>query len=186
MSDIDFVKAVELVYQNWVLPGTIKERGYSNRVTHNVSNTITVQDWDQLFDHIYDNKESFCGLSFMPSAGDKVYKQSPFTEVLSFEEICDKYGAGSMFASGLIVDSLYNFDNDLWDACEAVINKDFELSGDRYKNLLKKDVVRRIKKFAKNYFKNNTQEAVNCLKDVHLFHKWSTINREYKKINFKL
>ena len=184
LSDIDFVKAVETVYQNWVLVGNHKDRGYSNRVTHNVSNTITVQDWEGLFDHIFDNKESFCGLSFMPSLGDKVYKQSPFTKVLSFEEIVYKYGTGSLFASGLIVDSLHAFDNDLWDTCQAVVDRNFELSGDRYKVLLKKDVVRRIKKFAKSYFKNDLETAVTCLKDVHLFHKWSIITRDYKKIDF--
>jgi len=184
LSDIDFVEAVKTVYQNWVIPGTNRELGYSSRITHNVSNTITVQDWDKLFEYIYDNKESFCGLSFMPSLGDKVYKQSPFTEVLSFREICEKYGEGSMFASGLIVDTIHAFDGDLWDACEAVVNKSFALSGDRYKVLLKKDVVRRIKKFAKNYFKNNLEVTTSCLKDVHLFHKWTTINREYKKIDF--
>jgi len=184
LSDIDFVKAVETVYQNWVLVGNHKDRGYSNRVTHNVSNTITVQDWEGLFDHIFDNKEFFCGLSFMPSLGDKVYKQSPFTKVLSFEEIVSNYGTGSLFASGLIVDSLHAFDNDLWDTCQAVVDRNFELSGDRYKLLLKKDVVRRIKKFAKSYFKNDLNTAVSCLKDVHLFHKWSIITRDYKKIDF--
>ena len=184
LSDIDFVNAVEIVYKNWVLEGNHKDRGYSNRVTHNVSNTITVQDWDNLFDHIFKNKESFCGLSFMPSLGDKVYKQSPFTKVLLFDEIVGKYGAGSLFASGLIVDALHAFDNDLWDACQAVIDRDFELSGDRHKVLLKKDVVRRIKKFAKSYFKNDFNIVISCLKDVHLFHKWSIITRDYKKIDF--
>lgn len=184
LSDIDFVKAVEAVYQNWVLVGNHKDRGYSNRVTHNVSNTITVNDWDNLFDHIYENKQSFCGLSFMPSLGDKVYKQSPFTKVLSFDEIVSKYGTGSLFASGLVVDSLHAFNDDLWDACQAVMDRNFELSGDRYKALLKKDVVRRIKKFAKNYFKNDLNLTVSCLKDVHLLHKWSIITRDYKKIDF--
>lgn len=184
LSDIDFVKAVETVYHNWVLPGTHRDRGYSDRITHNVSNTITVQNWDNLFDHIFKNKSSFCGLSFMPSLGDKVYKQSPFTKVLSFEEIVEKYGTGAVFASGLIVDSLHAFDNDLWDTCQAVMDRNFDLSGDRYKVLLKKDVVRRIKKFAKNYFKNNLELATTCLKDVHLFHKWMVITREYKKIDF--
>lgn len=184
LSDIDFVKAVETLYKNWILPGTHKDRGYSNRITHNVSNTITVQNWDTLFDYIYENKESFCGLSFMPSMGCKVYKQSPFTKVLSFDEIVAKYGVGSLFASGLIVDALHAFDNDVWDACQSVSDRNFELSGDRYKVLLKKDVVRRIKKLAKNYFKGDIDEVSNCLKDVYLFHKWMKVTREYKKIDF--
>ena len=172
VSDIDFVEAVEIVYQNWVIPGNHRDRGYSNKVTHNVSNTITVSNWDILFEHLFKNKNSFCGLSFMPSTGDKVYKQSPFTKVLSYEDITNKYGTGSLFASGLIVDSLHAFDNDLWDACQAVVDRTFGLSGDRYKVLLKKDVVRRIKKFAKSYFKNDLtmdekQELLDVIEDYH-------------------
>ena len=84
----------------------------------------------------------------------------------------------------MIVDSLHAFDNDLWDACEAVVNINFPLTGDRYKVLLKKDIVRRLKKFAKNYFKNDLEKAITCLKDVHLYHKWVNINRNFKKIDF--
>ncbi len=32
LSDMEFVNAVETVYQNWVLPGTHKERGYSDEL----------------------------------------------------------------------------------------------------------------------------------------------------------
>jgi ribonucleoside-diphosphate reductase alpha chain len=51
--------------------------------------------------------------------------------------------------------------------------------------LLQKDWIRRAKKFSKNYFKNNTTQMIYCLKDVHLWHKWNTINREFKKVNFE-
>lgn len=185
VSDLQFLEIVNNVYNNWVVPGTNKHLGYSEFITHNVSNTITVQDWDKVFDYIYENQNSFCGLSFMPSLGDKVYKQAPFTKVMSFEELTSKYKEASIFASGLIVDSLHAFDNDLWDACEAVININFPLTGDRYKVLLKKDIIRRLKKFAKNYFKNNLEESITCLKDVHLYHKWVNINRNFKKIDFQ-
>ena len=184
ITDIQFLDYVKTVYQNWVLPGTHKERGYSNRVTHNVSNTISVNNWDGVFDYIFDNQESFCGLSFMAEMGDKVYKQAPFTKVMTFKEINDTYGQASIFASGLIVDSLHAFDGDLWDACQASIDKNFELTGDRYKLLLKKDVVRRIKKFAKNHFRNNMQKTIDCLKNIHIFHKYNTIKREFKDIDF--
>lgn len=184
LTDIEFAEHIKTIYQNWVLPGTHKERGYSNRVTHNVSNTITVEDWDRVFDYIFENKESFCGLSMLPNTGDKIYKQAPFTKVLSFEELISLYGEGMTFSSGLIVDALHAFDDDLWDACQAVLDKNFELSGDRFKVMIKKDVVRRIKKFGKNYFKGNIEKTVACLKDVHLFHKWKTINREFKTIDF--
>lgn len=184
LNDIEFTEHVKTVYQNWVLPGTHSDRGYSNRVTHNVSNTITVEDWDKVFDYIFENQESFCGLSFLPKTGDKIYKQAPFTKVLSFDELVKEYGEGVVFASGLIIDALHAFAGDLWDACEASKNKDYPLSGDRVTTLVKKDILQRIKKFSRNYFKNDIEKTISCLKDVHLFHKWKTINREFKNIDF--
>lgn len=184
IRDIDFIEYVRLVYENWVIPGTNIDLGYSKNITHNVSNTITVENWDKVFDYIFDNQHAFCGLSFISNMGDKVYKQAPFTKVMEFNELTDKYGDAVLFASGLIVDSLHAFNNDLWDACQAVNDTSFILSGDRYSVLLKKDILRRIKKFAKNYFKNDLDTTISCLKDVHLFYKWCTINRTLKRIDF--
>lgn len=184
LNDIEFTEHVKTVYQNWVLPGNHVDRGYSSRVTHNVSNTITVNDWDAVFDYIFDNQAYFCGLSFIPNSGDKIYKQAPFTEVLSFNELVKEYGEGVIFASGLIIDALHAFGGDLWDACEASKNKSFPLSGDRVTALVKKDIISRIKKFSKNYYKNDIEKTISCLKDVHLFHKWKTVNRDFKNIDF--
>jgi len=181
VNEIEFLENVKIVQQNWVLPGTNKELGYSETVTHNVSNTISVKDWDKTFDYIYENQESFCGLSFLPDSGDKIYKQAPFTEVKTLEEIVDIYKEASIFASGLIVDALHCFNNDLWDACQAVVDKNFHLSGDRITTMVKKDIVSRIKRFARNYFKGNLLKATECLKDVHLYHKWVKINRVLSK-----
>jgi len=181
VNEIEFLENVKIVQQNWVLPGTNKELGYSETVTHNVSNTISVKDWDRTFDYIYENQEYFCGLSFLPDSGDKIYKQAPFTEVKTLEELVETYKEATIFASGLIVDALHSFNNDLWDACQAVVDKNFQLSGDRITTMVKKDIVSRIKKFARNYFKGNLLKATECLKDVHLYHKWVKINRVLNK-----
>lgn len=180
ISEIKFLECVEEVYRHWVLPGTNRELGYSKTITHNVSNTVTVKDWDKAFDYIYDNKESFCGLSFLPDSGDLIYQQAPFTEVYKLDELIHNYGDAAIFASGLIVDALHAFNNNLWNACDAVINKEYILSGDRITVLVKKDIISRIKKFSKNYFKNNHTLAIECLKKVHLYHKWVKINRVLK------
>lgn len=184
LTDVEFMEYVKIIQQNWVLEGMDRSRGYSNRVTHNVSNTITVEDWDRAFDYIYDNNKYFCGLSFLADVGDKTYKQAPFTKVMEFVELLNNYGEGVVFASGLIIDALHAFGGDLWDACEAVKNKDFVLSGDRVTVMVKKDIVTRIKKYSKNYFKGNIEKTIFCLKDVHLFHKWKTVQREFKAIDF--
>ena len=185
MTSMDFMKAVNTVYENWVLPGTNRDRGYSESITHNVSNTITVDNWDETFNYIYENQHSFCGLSFMAETGDKTYKQAPFTKVMEFDELINNFGTGVLFSSGLIVDALHHFDGDLWTACDAVRDRSIKFTGDRYKVLLKKDIVRRIKKFAKNYFDNDVDKTINCLKNMHIFHKYETINRELIPINFK-
>ena len=180
VDEIEFLKAVQLVYKHWVLPGTNKHLGYSETITHNVSNTVSVSDWDKAFDYIFENKEDFCGLSFLPNSGDKIYKQAPFTEVLTQEQLVNKYGDAALFASGLIVDALHCFNNDLWDVCSAVTDRNFVLSGDRITVMVKKDIVSRIKKFAKNYFKSNMNNTTECLKDIHLYHKWVKVNRVLK------
>lgn len=184
ITDSEFLGIVNLVFENWVLPGTHTDRGYSKYITHNVSNTITVNDWDKTFHYIYTHQRSFCGLSFLANAGDKTYKQAPFTKVMEFDELIKAFGTGVLFASGLVVDALHNFDDDLWDACDAVKNRSIKFTGDRYKIILKKDIVRRIKKFAKNYFNGDIDKTIDCLKNVHVFHKYETISREIIPVNF--
>jgi len=191
VDEIEFLKAVQTVYKYWVLEGTNKLQGYSSRVTHNVSNTVSIKDWDKTFDYIFENKEYFCGLSFLADTGDKAYKQAPFVEVLNITQLVEKYGDASIFASGLVVDALHCFNDDLWDVCSAVTDRDFILTGDRITVMVKKDIVARIKKFAKNYFKGNLTKATDCLKDIHLYHKWVKINRvlknkpiDFNKINY--
>ena len=48
---------------------------------------------------------------------------------------------------------------------------------------MKKDLIRRSKKYAKNYFKGNLDTLISCIKDVHLYHKWNSINRNFKVID---
>ena len=183
VSTIEFLNVIKLVKQYWVDAGANKELGYSKYVSHNVSNTVTVDNWEECFDYVYNNNTYFCGISFLPKTGDKIYKQAPFTEVLMSDELVSKYGNGVFFASGLIVDMLHTFNNDLWNACTAILDKGFELSGDNIEVFKKKDIIRRVKKFAKNYFNSNFDLTIDCLKDVYLFHKWNNINRTFSVID---
>jgi len=176
VSGADFLDKVKLVQQNWVIPAK-NDRGYSEFVSHNVSNTVNVDDWEEVSEYLWDNREYFCGVSFLPNTGDKIYRQAPFTSVLMEDELLERYGKGCMFASGIIVDLLHAFDNDLWSACDAIADSKFFLTGTHMQVLMKKDLIRRAKKFAKNYFKGELNVMIDCLKDVHLFHKWCTITR---------
>jgi ribonucleoside-diphosphate reductase alpha chain len=177
------LEVVKKIQQNWVEYGTRLERCSKPYLRHNVSNTVDVgeKQWGEVAKYIFDNRNYFTGVSFLGTFGDKDFKQAPFTSVLTAQQILDKYGEISIFASGLIVDGLHAFDNDLWNACQAVTDREFKLSGSRQEQLLQKDWIRRCKQYSKRYFKNDTRKAIYCLKDLHIYHKWVEINRLLKE-----
>ena len=179
------LEVVKSIQNNWVEHGTRVDRCVQPFLRHNVSNTVQVPegDWGIVGDYLFENSQYFSGVSFLGIYGAKDYKQAPFTPVLMPEDMLKRYGNGFVFASGLIVDGLHDFDDDLWDACNAVVDPNYVLDGTRRQVLLKKEWIRRAKSFAKKFFKGNLKEMVYCLKDVHLFHKWSEVNREFKGCN---
>jgi ribonucleoside-diphosphate reductase alpha chain len=179
---VDLLEKVKLVQKHWVEASTNKELCVLPETRHNVSNTINVNDWKKVRDYIYENREYFAGVSLLSNSGDKDYNQAPFTSVLTIDEILKKYGEASLFASGLIVDALHVFNNNLWLACDSVLlNIEFEENSD---TALKKDWVRRYKKFALNYLNNDYKKTSYLLKDVHLLHKWNNITRVLKPIDW--
>lgn len=182
VKQLDYVK---LAQQNWIEYGTNVELCTDPNLRHNVSNTITVDDWDEVEQYIYDNRKWFAGISLLSAMGDKAYPQAPFTEVFTADEIMQKYGPASMLASGLIVDALQAFNNNLWVATDTVNGWGEKLDSECKEQLLKRDWVRRAKNFANNYFNGNILEMTNCLKDCFNLHKWLTIGRTMKKISFE-
>ena len=175
---------VKLAQQYWVEKGTNVHLCVDPSLRHNVSNTITVDDWDEVEQYIFDNKEWFAGISLLSAMGDKAYPQAPFTEVFTAKQILEKYGDVSMFASGLIVDALHAFSCNLWTACDTVNGWGLTLDPESKEDLLKRDWVRRAKKLADNYFGGDTLEMTNCLKDCYNLHKWKTIERTIVGIDF--
>lgn len=157
-----------------------------NILTHNC--TVIIDDKESIINYIWDNREDFTAVSFISDYGDKDFNQAPFTSVLTLEELVAEYGKGAVLASGLVVDGLHYFENNLWQACDTLINMgtDYALpiTGTREQVLLKKYWLDRAKKFAKNYFKGDLRKMVYCLKDVHLFHKWETVTRQFREVNF--
>ncbi len=185
MKGVKHLELIKLVQENWINPGKNEEFCYDKDSNHNVSCTVIIDNYEEISNYIFDNQNSFTAVSFLSEFGDKDYSQAPNTSVLTTQEIIDKYGQGSLFASGLIVDALHYFSNNLWLACSIVQDPGIKLVGTRDMLLLQKDWIRRAKQFSKNYFKSNTSQMIYCLKDVHLWHKWNTINREFKKVNFE-
>ncbi len=173
---------VKLAQQYWVEYGTNVELCKKDYLRHNVSNTITVDDWDEVIDYVYENRKYLCGVSFLSAAGDKAYPQAPFTEVLELEDITRKYGQVALFTSGLVEAGLNAFSDDLWTACNTALGIGLDLTGSSHANILRRDFVRRFDKFAKNF--SSKEECANCLKDVYLLHKWWKIQKNCRNIDF--
>lgn len=184
MKGIKHLELIKLVQQHWVNAGTNHELCAYKGVNHNTSCTVIIDDKDAIVDYIWEERDFFTAVSFMSDYGDKDFNQAPFTSVLNLEDIIEQYGKGSILASGLIIDGLHYFNQNLWLACDTLLDRSITLTGTREQVLLKEYWLSRAKKFAKNYFKGDMKKMVYCLKDVHLFYKWETITRQFKEVNF--
>ena len=180
---VDFLEKVKLVQNTWVEFGTDEELCVDPTVRHNVSNTVSVlpDQWKAVEDYVYENRNSFAGISFLSASGDKDFNQAPNTEILDEKQIIDQYGRGAMFASGLIVDATKGFNN-LWDA--IFIAKQDSDWGDKEKADIRADWIRRFRKYSENYFEGDQNKADHCLKAVHLLHKWTKIQENFVPVDF--
>lgn len=81
MSAVEFMDIAKRFYQGWVLPGTRPNR--LERATHNISMTVSVKpdEWNDVQNFFWNNRQYFCGISFLPMSGDYVYKNPPYQEV---------------------------------------------------------------------------------------------------------
>lgn len=181
---INQLELVRLVQNNWVEFGTNRANCVNPIVRHNVSNTIQVDDWASVRDYIYKNKSDFAGISLLGIQGDKSYAQAPFTEVFTRETLVDWYGDAALFASGLIVDGLHAFNDNLWSACDYILGVNSTYYGSN--QVLQIDWVRRAHKFAENYFEGDNGKMTHCLKDVYNYHKWVKIVSELKDIEWDI
>lgn len=181
VRQLEFVKKAQ---QHWVEAGTDLELCVDKNLRHNISNTITVDDWDEVEEYLFQNKQWFAGVSLLSSMGDKAYAQAPFTEVFTAEQLLAKYGSASMFASGLIVDGLQSFNGNLWLACDTALGAGLQLDPEDSQDLLKRDWVRRLKKFSMKFFAGDAMQATFCLKDCYNLHKWENIMLELQPVDF--
>ena len=200
MEGIKLLEYVKLTQMNWISYGKNKSLCVQPYLNHNVSNTIHVKDdeWEEVSKYIYQNRKYFAGIAILGIDGDKDYDQAPFTTVYTPEEIVKEYGDGSLMASGLIVDGLRIWDNDLWMACNCILNIGEKLEGIEFRSKKaenrwkrennfddKIDWIRRSKQFADRYFNGDLKKMTYCLKDVHNWKKWCDLKREYKPVDWE-
>jgi len=180
---IDHLELVKKAQKHWVNAGKNPEYCVDPTVSHNVSNTIIVEDWDEVAEYVYENRGSFAGISFLPMTGDKSYNQAPNTAVITAEQMVQKYGDAAIFAAGLVVDALGAFEN-LWVAIDTTKGIGEDISNENSKTLLKRDWVRRFEAFARNYLNDDLGITEQCLKDSYLLHKWGKIMKNYTPIDW--
>ncbi|MFL0161405.1 glycyl radical enzyme family protein [Aquirufa salirivi] len=184
MKGVKHLEMIQLVQENWVNAGTNRELCAYPQVNHNTSCTVIMDNKEEIIAYIWQHRDAFTAVSFISDYGDKDFNQAPFTSVMELEELVQLYGKGAIFASGLIVDGLHYFENNLWHACDLLLDTSMALTGTREQVLLRKYWLNRANKFAKNYFHGDVKQMIYCIKDVHLFHKWETVIREFKEVNF--
>ncbi|HOE60211.1 MAG TPA: hypothetical protein PK576_01060 [Kiritimatiellia bacterium] len=196
---VELLNKVKLTKENWIDAGKRPEQCVQPWLSHNVSNTISVKDseWESVADFIYENRHVFAGVSLLPDGGDLDYPQAPFCEVLTADEIVEIYGVGALLASGLIVDGLHAFDDNLWAACDCVLGRGENLEEPTPKTYpkrvyeaiegvreAKQDWVRRARKFARNYFGNDVLKMTRCLKRVNACKHWEDLTRTYAPVDY--
>lgn len=74
---ISFLERIKMFHEKWIKPGHV----YGDN-THNVSATVTIKDeeWGKVGQWLWDNKNSYNGLSFLPESLGS-YKQTPFESI---------------------------------------------------------------------------------------------------------
>lgn len=204
---IEFLKKIKSTQENWIASGTNKEacEKFEKDITHNISNTITVKpdEWEEVFDFIFENRSNFCGISLLAQSGDLDYKQAPFTTIHTPAEIVKEYGDGSVMASGVIVAGLEAYNDDLWDACNAVIyNKEEELKERVHEiegmncekvsyDVLKKEYdelcvkikwINQAKRFADKYINGDYRRMTYLLKDVNNWKTYCDLKRDWVQV----
>lgn len=83
----EFMDAVFIVYENWIVPGTADETSAPG-LTHNVSCTVTIRDGelDQVVERIWRERERVCAMSFAPYLVDQKFRYAPRQAVRAEDE----------------------------------------------------------------------------------------------------
>ena len=193
---IEMLKIVKSTQQNWVKLGKRKERCVVPWLEHNVSNTVTISpdEWDEVTDYIYTNRKYFAGISLVPDSADKDYPQAPNCAVYTSRQIVKEYGDAALWTSGLIELAIQAWNGDVWDACSALLDDNFDpISGDVEKektfDILTKAAEQKrfwekCRKFADKYFDSDYRRLSYCIKDVYNWKRWTDLKKNMVTVDY--
>lgn len=57
-----------------------------NILTHNCTVICDENEWDDVINYLYENRDYFAAVSLLPKSGDKIYKQAPMEAVVTEED----------------------------------------------------------------------------------------------------
>lgn len=80
LGDIEHLEIALRVNKEWVRRGTAFPARLEG-AHHNVSITVSVEDWDSVQDYLWENRAFFTGVSLLSSSGDYDYDQAPLQAV---------------------------------------------------------------------------------------------------------
>ncbi len=86
LNALQHLKIILDTQKHWVLNGETKTN--TKKIHHNVSCTIIVDEpeWEDVIKYIYEHREFFTAVSFIPKMGDKIYKQAPNEAITTPED----------------------------------------------------------------------------------------------------
>ena len=86
LTAVQHLNLIKSIQENWVLPGTSSAN--KKPVTHNVSCTVIVKEneWDEVNNYLYDNRQYFAAVSLLAHTGDKDFKQAPLEAIVTEED----------------------------------------------------------------------------------------------------
>lgn len=256
---VNQLEVVKKLQDNWIRAG---KRIESDTIENNVSNTVQVDNWEEVQEYVWDNRYDLAGVSFIGAINELDYNQPAYSKVLDPQEMLEEYGEGIIFASGIIVDAEEVF-GDLWKACDVLNGKGekifstledaeefvktfdiakredyldkplkewIEVNNSQYSKWIellteigyseefaeqlldsdieiplteiqkyldtkmydtidhlseKRDLIRRLNKYADKYFDGEISTMIEALKYVQLYHDWCDITKYYQPVDWE-
>jgi ribonucleoside-diphosphate reductase alpha chain len=184
MTAVEFLNHVKTIYTNWVMPGKRPERCSRPWLTHNVSNTVRVDDneWEDVAAHIYEHRHFYSGIALIGRYGDRDFAQAPFTSVYDRAEQKSMYGEAAVNEAPDVLRWLTTTTfGDLWGACDYVLG----LAG-AGRQMTRSDYewVRCFHHFVAHHFGGDKRRATYCLKDSYNWQLYAGLTRTFVPVDY--